>query len=404
MKVLMLGWELPPHNSGGLGVACLQLAKALASSGADIDFVLPYSSEQRYDFMRLIHANSAKVATSDSELVLYENPYASYRYNQKNEVHWSNQQTVFEEAVARHAEEQEFDIIHAHDWLTFRAGLLAHERSGKPLIVHVHSTERDRSGGNYGNPIVREIEATTMLIADRVIAVSERIKQIVIDDYNIPADKVEVIHNSIDSSYLDDLDSENSYRYLADLKEQGWKIVVNIGRLTIQKGLSHFLRAAANVARFEPKTMFMLVGSGEQRDELIELAAELGIADKVVFPGFQRGKSWRDAYAIADLFVMPSVSEPFGLTPLEATAYGTPVLISKQSGIAEVLHSCLKVDFWDEDEMANKMAAVVASRSLSDELHANAWNEYQKMSWDNAANRLMDMYDSYRQKAAMAYE
>jgi glycogen(starch) synthase len=168
-----------------------------------------------------------------------------------------------------------------------------------------------------------------------------------------------------------------------------------VGRLTIQKGLPHFLRAAGKVAKFSPKTFFLIVGDGEQRNELIELAAEQGIADRVIFAGFQRGKNWRDAYAIGDLFVMPSVSEPFGLTPLEAVAYGTPVMISKQSGISEVLQNCLKVDFWDEDEMANQMVSLLKNDTLRDELHCNAFKEYDRMSWDNAANQLMNIYRTH---------
>jgi glycogen(starch) synthase len=391
MKVLMLGWELPPHNSGGLGVACLQLSKALAKSGADIDFVLPYTSDEKYDFMRVTSLQPKNVKS-----ISRMHAYDSYKYTLGDgsvvNVNVADQQHAYEIAVGQIIAEKEFDVIHAHDWLTFRAGMRAKQQSGKPLIAHVHSIERDRAGGKYGNPLVREIEYMAFLLADRIIAVSGRVKDMIAEEYSIPLEKIDIVHNSIDKSFLEPLDEHNAYNYLAHMKDHGWKVVVNVGRLTIQKGLPHFLRAAGLVAKFEPKTFFLIVGDGEQRDELIELAAENGIADRVIFAGFQRGKNWRDAYAIGDLFVMPSVSEPFGLTPLEAVAYGTPSMVSKQSGISEVLKNCLKVDFWDEKEMANQITGLLQNSSLRDELHKNAFVEYDRMSWSKAADQLMDIY------------
>jgi glycogen(starch) synthase len=397
MKVLMLGWELPPHNSGGLGVACLQLSKALAKSGADIDFVLPYSSDEKYDFMKITSVQPQNVK-SISRLHAYD----SYKYTLNDglevRVNVADQQHAYEIAVGQIINEKEFDVIHAHDWLTFRAGLRAKQQTGKPLIAHVHSIERDRAGGKYGNPLVREIEYMAFLMADHIIAVSGRVKDMIAEEYSIPKSKIEVVHNSIDQSLLEPLDDNNAYQFLEHMKQRGWKVVVNVGRLTIQKGLPHFLRAAGQVARFAPKTFFLIVGDGEQRDELIEMAAEQGIADRVIFTGFQRGKNWRDAYAIGDLFVMPSVSEPFGLTPLEAVAYGTPALISKQSGISEVMQNCLKVDYWDENEMANQIVGLLQNNSLRDELHKNAFVEYERMSWSKAADQLMDIYRHHSEK------
>ncbi len=397
MKVLMLGWELPPNNSGGLGVACLQLSKALASAGADIEFILPYSHEPKYDFMRVTSTHNSAVKSVD----MIGN-YDSYRYYLDNgefiDISAHDQQAAYAHLVGRIVESREFDIIHAHDWLTFRAALLCREKTGKPLILHVHSIERDRAGGKDGNPLVREIEATAMLLADHVIAVSQRTKDSIVADYHIPADKIEVVHNSIDKSSFESIEDANAYKYLADMKMNGWKVVTNIGRITIQKGLSHLIEAAAEVVKREPKTYFLLVGDGEQRDELLELAAEKGISKNVIFTGFQRGKNWRDAYAISDLFVMPSVSEPFGLTPFEATAYGSPSLVSKQSGVAEVFTNCLKVDFWDINEMANKIVSVIQNPALGQELHTNAWQEYQRLSWDGAATKIMDRYQAVTDK------
>lgn len=398
MKILMLGWELPPNNSGGLGVACLQLSKALAGAGADIQFVLPYYQEQEYPFMKVLSA-----INQPYDPVMLMQAYDSYLYDYSevgyigHEAH--AQQVLFSQNVARLVESLEFDVIHAHDWLTFRAALSARQRSNKPLILHVHSIERDRAGGNAGNPLVREIEATAMLLADHILAVSQRTKDLIVSDYHIPADKIEVVYNSVDSSLLAPLDSENAYRYLDALKTDGWKVVSNVGRLTIQKGLTHLINVAAQVVEHRPKTMFLLVGDGEQRDELIEMAAQKRIAKNIIFAGFQRGKNWRDAYGVSDLFVMPSVSEPFGLTPFEAAAYGAPVLISKQSGAAEVFRNCLKVDFWDENEMTNQILSVLEHASLADSLKTNAMTEYRHLSWSDSADQIMRRYTAFREKA-----
>lgn len=396
----MLGWELPPNNSGGLGVACLQLSKALAAAGADIEFVLPHFHEPVYDFMKVTSALKHGVRA-----IVSAKAYDSYRYLLEDgsffEVNMHDQQAAYTQMVGRLAETLEFDVIHAHDWLTFRAALLAREKKNKPLILHVHSVERDRAGGESGNPFVREIEATTMLLADHVIAVSELTKQTIIDDYHIPADKIEVVHNSIDVADMAPLDEHNAYKYLTDLKQDGWKVVANIGRLTIQKGLPHLIESAAEVVKRCPKTIFLIVGDGDQRDELLSLAAERNIAKNVLMVGFQRGKRWRDAYAVADLFVMPSVSEPFGLTPFEAAGYGTGSLISKQSGVSEVLRNCLKVDFWDTDEMANKIVSVLQNQSLQDDLAANAWQEFQGLSWNTAADKIMQRYSYFHERVAL---
>lgn len=398
----MLGWELPPHNSGGLGVACHQLCKALAKKNVDIEFVLPYSADHGdTDFMTITAAHPQGVAEILKSGIAYDSFRYIFRDGHEEWIDLYGQQQLYEHAVAQLAQERDFDIIHAHDWLTFRAGLRARQISGKPLIVHVHSIESDRAGGNGGNPLVREIESTGLLMADRVIAVSEHTKQAIIRDYAIPADKIDVVYNSIEKSALPELAEHNIYTYLSALKSQGYKVVVNVGRLTIQKGLPNLLRAAQLVVQQSPKTMFLIVGSGEQYYELMELAASLGIGANVLFTGFQRGQAWRDAFAIGDLFVMPSVSEPFGLTPLEAIQYGTPSLISKQSGVSEILHHCLKVDFWDVREMANQIAVVVRHDALHDELRDNMLREYDRLSWDDSVDKLFGIYRAHLpQKAA----
>lgn len=395
MKILMLGWELPPHNSGGLGIACYQLCKALSKKSIDIEFMLPYKADHGIDFMNITPAHPQGVA----EVIRSGIAYDSYKYVMENgEENWLDiyaQQQLYEHAVAKLAETREFDIVHAHDWLTFRAALRIKEMKNCPIILHVHSVESDRAGSHQGNPLVREIEAVSLLAADRVIAVSQRTKDAIVRDYGVPADKIEVVHNSIDADSLEPLEGENAYRYLTLMKSLGYRVVVNVGRLTIQKGLPNLLRAAQKVVQKHPKTLFLIVGSGEQYYELIDLANELGIGPNVVFTDFQRGKKWRDAFAVGDLFVMPSVSEPFGLTPLEAIGYGTPALVSKQSGVSEVLNNCLKVDFWDIDEMANKITAVVQNDVLRDVLATNAYKEFERLSWDDVSDKIHSLYNQH---------
>lgn len=399
----MLGWELPPHNSGGLGVACYQLCKALSNQGADIQFVLPYTATHDAQFMQIHAAHPQDV----SEVLKAGIAYDSFKYIKTNgDVAYADlfeQSHIYERSIERIVQLGEFDVIHAHDWLTCRAALRAKHLSGKPLILHIHSVESDRSGQlKGGNPMVREIESIAMLLADKVIAVSEHTKRSIIREYNIPADKIEVVHNSISEDMLVESSGENAYAYLSKMKDQGYTVVASIGRLTIQKGLTHLLRSFKLVVEKEPKTLLLVVGSGDQYHELLELSAELGIAKNIVFSEFQRGKRYRDAYEIADLFVMPSVSEPFGLTPLEAIGYGTPSLISKQSGVAEVLNNCLKVDFWDEQGMANQIIAVVRSSALRDELHKNSLREYTRLSWDKTADKMLDVYKRHVQQAVTA--
>jgi glycosyltransferase involved in cell wall biosynthesis len=298
----------------------------------------------------------------------------------------------YEETVIKTILNKKFDVIHAHDWLTCRAAVAAKKISNLPLIVHVHSVESDRSGGNRGNEMVREIEALGLMMADHIIAVSERTKQSIARDYAIPLDKITVVHNSVDLDDLEPVDDDNAYRYLTAMHSRGYKTVTYVGRLTIQKGLTNLLHVAKEVVNRLPKTIFLLVGDGDQRNELIGMAADLGIARNVIFTGFQRGKTWRDAFAAGDLFVMPSVSEPFGLTPLEAINYGTPSLITRQSGVSEVFKNCLKVDFWDNIEMANQIVSALKSNSILNELRNNATQELAHLSWDKAAEKTIGLY------------
>lgn len=386
----MLGWELPPHNSGGLGVASYQLCRALANKGLSIEFILPHSTTgYNIDFMTL---RSATQYSAHNFLQAFASYEASSWLTSLSSRSSSNQQFLYTEGVERLVEEISFDIIHAHDWLTFRAALRAREITGRPTILHVHSVESDRAGSNFGNPLVHEIERTSLMLADKIIAVSQHTKNAIVRDYGIPPGQIQVVHNSVTKDDLVPIEPTNAYRYLTAMKSRGYKVIVNVGRLTVQKGLPNFLKAIKEVVVREPRTLFLIVGSGDQQQELIELSAELGISRHVIFAGFQRGKNWRDAYAVGDLFVMPSISEPFGLTPLEATSYGTASLISKQSGVSEVLHSCLKVDFWDVYEMANQITSALRSNALRQELLTGARREYDRLSWGASADVLTDIY------------
>jgi glycogen synthase len=389
MKVLMLGWELPPHNSGGLGVACLQLCKSLAKNNIDIDFILPYEAEHKIDFMRIHSTSPVNFEKFNHQLNVYEGS----KYLTTHEL--TGQQLSYENYVADKALNGEFDIIHAHDWLTFRAGIKAKQVSGMPLIVHVHSVESDRAGGDPGHPMIRDIEQLGLSMADKIIAVSERTRQSIAHDYDIPLSKISVVHNSVDVEELESLDQNNIYDYLTVLKNKGYKVVTNVGRLTVQKNITGLLYAAQEVVIRLPKTIFLVVGSGDQYNELIGLSAELGILKNVIFTGFQRGKAWRDAFDIADLFVMPSVSEPFGITPLEAINYGVPSLITYQSGVSEVYKNCLKVNFWDKNQMANQIVNFLQNDGIAKTMRINAEIELRKMSWDQSAKKLSKEYEKH---------
>ncbi len=390
----MLGWELPPHNSGGLGVACFQLCKSLAKNNVDIEFVLPYKTDQQNDFMK-IHSTTPMNYT---KLKHHLNVYDGANYLSTHAV--TSEQLNYENYVASKAQENEYDIIHAHDWLTFRAAMKAKQATNLPLIVHVHSIESDRSGGESGNPMIRDIERLGLMMADKVIAVSQMTKESIAREYDIPLDKISVVHNSLDIDELDELDNDNVYEYIELLKSNGYKVVTNVGRLTIQKNITGLLYASKDVVDILPKTLFLIVGDGDQYHELISLSAELGILQNVIFAGFQRGKKWRDAFGIADLFVMPSVSEPFGITPLEAINYGTPSLISYQSGVSEIYKNCLKVDFWDKDEMVNKIVGFLRNEGLAKTMRQMATEEIMSMTWDKSAKATIKEYSKHKKVLA----
>lgn len=384
MKLLMLGWELPPHNSGGLGVACLHMARALAKIGANIDFVLPYDAvHPDTDWMTIHAATNVDPVQRNTSTLAYSQQYDEIREIQAGYI------SYVEQLVARSKPQ----VIHAHDWLTMQAGVRAKELSGAPLIVHVHATEFDRSGMKGGNPLIHEIEYHGLMMADRILAVSQITKQIIIDNYGIPADKIDVVHNAIDIEKLGEYYYDRgTYAYLEQLRTEGYTVVSAVTRFTIQKGLTHFIRGAARACEKYDRLVFLLVGDGEQRDELIRLSAELGISDKVFFTGFVRGSQWRDAYSLSDVFVMSSVSEPFGITALEAAHHNTALIVTKQSGVGEVLQSIMRYDFWDVDKLADQLVGIATSPALSSSLRQNVQHEYTRLSWHDVAQKCFDNY------------
>jgi glycogen synthase len=398
MKVLMLGWELPPHYTGGMGIICLQLCRALAKKNVDIEFILPFTAEfPNIKFMKINPAlplgvdevlHNSGGSTYDNQLFTYVQKDGSARG-----VKMPEHQDNYTKYVAKLVQIGEYDIIHAHDWLTFRAGLAAKRVSGKPLVLHVHATEYDRCGGNSnGNPLIKDIEYVGFHMADKIIAISERIKDTIIREYDIDPAKIEIVHNAMEFEDSELNESDNVYKYLELMRKKGYKVVLNSGRLTIQKGLTYLMQAAKLVIERNPKTLFVFVGGGEQYNELLQMAADLGISKNVIMVGYLNGtgKAWRDAYRCADLFVMPSVSEPFGLSPIEAIAYGAPVLISKQSGVSELLSNCFKVDFWDTREMANQIYSLISYPGLADTMYKNCAEELKKITWNHSADKLIN--------------
>ena len=429
MKVLMLGWEFPPFISGGLGTACYGLTRAMSQLGMEVVFVLPRPVASEYSaHVKLATPGTLKRYSNGESFELADFPHVRFRtlpsvmqpyqtdstyaaellrrqgQMQAAEVteltgiqpgggggdHYGND--LFQE-VQRYAHlvtaigrEEDFDVVHAHDWMTYPAGIAVAAMSCKPLVVHIHSTEFDRSGDNV-NQMVYDIERQGFHFASRVIAVSYLTRNIVINRYGVPTNKVDVVYNAIDR------DGQPMETPPTDIKKDE-KIVLFLGRITMQKGPEYFLAAAKRVLDVMDDVKFVMAGSGDMVRRTIEMAAGMGIGHKVLFTGFLRGDDVDRVFQMADLYVMPSVSEPFGLAPLEAMRNDVPVLISKQSGVAEVLKHALKVDFWDIDEMANKIVAVLRHPPLQTTLREHGNFEVRKLSWTDAAAQCNEVYEA----------
>jgi glycosyltransferase involved in cell wall biosynthesis len=391
MRVLMFGWEFPPFNSGGLGVACEGLVRALRQNRVDIVFVLPKKLPVDLPFVRFASTGDLPERHVVNSVLT---PYiTSERYEkEKRGIHdelYGND--IFSE-VRRYGKrggalalQETFDLIHAHDWLSFPAGLEAKRLTGKPLVVHVHATEYDRTGGNRPHQEIVRIEREGMLGADLVVAVSNFVRETIVSRYGIPPEKVYVCHNGIDIP-------ASSSGMLHALKRSGKKIVLFVGRLTLQKGPEYFLRAAKIVLQYEPKALFVISGSGEMERQLIEESAALGLRDRVIFTGFLRGEDLIKVYQMADVFVMPSVSEPFGLTALEAASLKVPLVLSKQSGVKEVLKHSLVIDFWDVRGMAERIVVLLRHPALRETLASQAEGVARNSTWGKAAEALLQTY------------
>lgn len=422
MKVLMFGWEFPPHISGGLGTACYGMTKGLLKQGAEVLFVVPkaYGDEDQRA-VRLINASDVSVDVADTEfrefarnftymevgsnLVPYLDPEEFEKIKnetklekelRKKSIYSKNFEfsgaygTNLMEEVSRYAlvaasiaANYDFDVIHAHDWLTYYAGIAAQKVSGKPLVVHIHATEFDRSGENV-NTIVFDIEKTGMTAADRVIAVSNLTKKVVVEKHGIDAKKVFTVHNAIEP-----VDKPEVLEIKKILKE---KVVTFLGRITYQKGPEYFIEVAAKVLEKDRNVRFVMAGSGDMLNKMIKRVAQLKIADRFHFTGFLRGEAVDRMFALSDVFVMPSISEPFGLVPLEAMRTNVPVIVSKQSGVAEILKHAIKVDFWDVNGTADAIWGLLHYKSLSETFIKYGKDEVDSLKWEHAAVKIMDVY------------
>ncbi|MEN8126696.1 MAG: glycosyltransferase [Planctomycetota bacterium] len=444
MKVFMLGWEFPPFISGGLGTACHGLTKAMNDMGLKVTFVVPKpvdsdfsthvkmlsplqcsvpkTSADKAAADELLEWNNVKFHMISSPLEAYTTPQY---YEQKIEEllsqrtplstqssdiepdveRWLRETEQIEHIANEHyggdmyseihryaasavrlAIREDFDVIHAHDWMTYPAGIAVASVTGKPLVVHVHSTEFDRSGEHI-NQMIYDIERRGMHAAQKIIAVSYLTRNIIITRYGVLGEKVEVVYNGVEQNGENRPLTFNKIGIQSDEK-----IVLFLGRITMQKGPEYFLMAARKVLEEVDNVKFVMAGTGDMMHRVIEMAAQMGIGHKVLFTGFLRGKDVQKIYEMADLYVMPSVSEPFGIAPLEALNHDVPVLISKQSGVAEVLTHVLKVDFWDVNEMANKIIAVLKYPPLQLTLREHGNFEVRRLRWSGAAEKCRKIY------------
>ena len=416
MKVLMFGWEYPPHILGGLGTASYGITKGLAAQGdMEITFCLPKPwGDEDKSFLNIIAMNAVPVVWRDVDYEhvkdrvgsimspeLYfrmrENIYSDFSYMKTNDlgcIEFSgrypdnlqdeiNNYSIVAGVIAR---QQEYDVIHAHDWLTYPAGIFAKQVSGKPLCIHVHATDFDRSRGNV-NPTVYRIEKDGMDHADCIMCVSELTRQTVIKQYHQDPAKCITVHNAVYPlrKELDEIPR-------ADHKGKE-KVVTFLGRITMQKGPEYFVEAASLVLHRTRNVRFCMAGSGDMLDQMIYLAAEKGISDRFHFPGFMRGKEVYECLKNSDVYVMPSVSEPFGISPLEAMQCGTPSIISNQSGCAEILHNCIKVDYWDTHALADAIYSICHNESLFNYLQKEGKEEVDQITWEKVGLLIRSLYE-----------
>lgn len=406
MKVLTFAWDYPPETTGGLGMACYGLVCELGEKH-DIIFVLPRKQRVLPSPCRFVFAN---VVESSHEME--QSPTTIGAYNQADtEVRYFNttlqlmvygsllQAThTFSEQSKIIARQEPHDIIHAHDWTSYLAGIAAKEISGRPLVVHVHATAYDQAGAGTANPDIVMIEKRAFAVADKIAVVSNYTKQILVEVYQADPAKIEVVYNGVDTAPA--VEYEPS---LKELKAAGKRIVLYHGRITIQKGLDYLIQAARLVVDHDPNVIFVISGSGDMEAQIMQQVGAMGLSENVRFAGALWDEERDRMYQSADLLVMPSVSEPFGLVPLEAIRYGTPVLVSKQSGVAEVLQHALKVDFWDVEEMANKILASMRYPIMYEQLRRESLLELMQLSWNKAAMVVQSIYERLRSTIQRAF-
>lgn len=426
MKVLMFGWEFPPHISGGLGTASYGLTKALLKCDVELIFVVPKAfGDEQPGSIKLVNASEVKMKVEedlfsqyqekisyvevDSALIPYQteeqyynildkvetgekvkkNEIGSYTFDFQGGYGKNLMEEVRRYAIvaAEIAKQYDYDIIHAHDWLTYLAGKEAKKNSGKPLVVHMHATEFDRSGDNV-NQQVYDIEREGMHAADIVIAVSHFTRSIVISKYGIDPSKVLTVHNGVEQNQQKEVDEP----FFKNVDE---KIVTFLGRITYQKGPEYFIEAANKVLKMNDNVRFVMAGSGDMLPKMIRRVAKLGIANKFHFTGFLKGLDVDHMFGISDVYVMPSVSEPFGISPLEAMRSNVPVIISKQSGVSEVLKHAIKVDFWDIDAMADAIYGLLKYKSLPEAFKKQGKEEVENIKWDQAGIKVKEIYQMF---------
>jgi glycosyltransferase involved in cell wall biosynthesis len=415
MRVLMFGWEFPPQVSGGLGVACEGLVRGLLQTGTEIALVLPRHPYRkptgrlriiesltptaeappgrsapprvkvRFVSTRLVPypGSGVEVFETETEIAAPEEaptPVPNYGPNLATDV------LRYAERAGTIARQERFDVIHAHDWMTFRAGLEARRVTGKPLVLHVHAIEFDRAGTG-GNPFVREIEREALRSADRIIAVSRYTAGLIAREYGVPRRRIRVVHNAIDAGPPK---GANGTPAAAD------PLVLFAGRVTWQKGPEYFIEAAARVAREIPNVRFAVAGSGDRLPAMRERVRALGLKRNILFTGFLPSHELDRLYALADVYVMPSVSEPFGLTALEALQHGTPVIVSRSAGVSEVVRTVLRVDFGNVEELASKILSVLLFSPLARSLSTRGRREVLRLSWRESAQRCLDVYRELR--------
>ena len=420
MKVLMFGWEFPPHILGGLGTASFGMTKGLSQQeGVDITFCVPkLHGDEDQSFINLIGMNNTPIVWRDVDLdyvtrrlnnvmdpqlyfSLRNKIYADFSSINTNDlgcIEFSGQypENIQEEinnysivagVVAR---QQDFDIIHSHDWVTYPAGIHAKLVSGKPLVIHVHATDFDRSRGNV-NPTVYSIEKNGMDYADHILCVSELTRQTVINNYNQSPSKVSVMHNAV-------MPLSKEIEDIVPKKFENEKLVTFLGRITMQKGPEYFVEAAALVLQKLKNVRFVMAGSGDMMTDMILMAAQKGIADRFHFPGFMRGKEVYEVLKASDVYIMPSVSEPFGISPLEAMQCSVPTIISKQSGCAEILSKCIKIDYWDIQAIADAIYGICTYPGLYQYLQEEGKKEVDEIKWEYVGARLKTKYEEIIKK------